>query len=164
MTFEQIAGLVLALMCMSVGLVGSLLPGLPGPPLILLVAVGHRLYFGPSGPGNLVLIFLATITVVALLLDYLASLYGARRLGATWRGVLGAMVGGVIGLFFGPPGMLVGPFLGAAGLELLSGRKPAEAGKAGLGAALGMLAGAVGKLACSAAMIVMFAVNVIARS
>jgi len=163
MMVEQIAGLTLALVMMGVGLIGSVLPGVPGTPLILVAAVLHRLYFGADSVGNLVLGMLVGLTLVAMLLDYVASLVGARRLGATWRGVLGAMLGGVFGLTIGPLGVLIGPFVGATALELISGREFREAARAGLGAFLGLLAGAVGKVACSAAMIGLFAFSVLAR-
>src|SRR5690349_11656545 len=106
MTAEQIIGLSLALLIMCVGLAGSILPGIPSTPLVLLTAVAHRLYFGETGSGNWVLIILAAITVFSLFLDYLASMYGAKKLGATWRGVLGAVVGGLVGIFFNLPGIL----------------------------------------------------------
>jgi uncharacterized protein YqgC (DUF456 family) len=156
--------LVLVLLIMGVGLAGSAIPGIPGPPLILAAAVGHRIYFGPASVGNLVLGLLIGLTLLALVLDYLASVAGARRLGATWRGLVGAALGAMIGCFFGPLGVVVGPFIGAVAFELAGGRELKEAGRAGLGALLGLLAGAVGKVACSLAMIGLFTVNVLVRS
>jgi uncharacterized protein YqgC (DUF456 family) len=164
MTVEQIIGLVLTWLLMGVGLVGSVLPGLPGTPLVLAAAVLHRLYFGAASVGNLVLALLVSLTLLSLFLDYVASLVGARKLGATWRGVVGAVLGGACGLFVGPVGVLVGPFLGATALELASGREFSESAKAGLGAFLGLLAGAVGKIACCVAMIGLFTVNVAFRA
>ena len=164
MTVEQMVGLALALLLMGIGLVGSVLPGLPGTPLVLAAAVLHRLYFGAASVGNLVLALLVGLALLALLLDYLGSLVGARKLGATWRGVIGAVLGAVCGLMAGPVGLVVGPFLGATALELASGREFKEAAKAGLGAFLGLLAGAVGKVACCVAMIGLFTVNVAFRS
>jgi uncharacterized protein YqgC (DUF456 family) len=163
MTLEQIAGLVLALLLMGLGLAGSVLPGIPGPPLILAAAVLHRLYFGPAGVSNLVLGLLIGLTALSVLLDYASSLLGARRLGATWRGVLGAALGAMVGLAFGPLGVLLGPFVGATLLEALSGRSWREASRAGLGATLGFLAGTAGKVACSLAMIGLFLLSVLTR-
>ena len=164
MSAEQLAGLCLALFIMCIGLVGSVLPGLPSTPIVLLAAVAHRLYFGVSGPGNLVLILLIIITLLSMLVDYLASMYGAKRLGATWKGILGAAVGGIVGFFFGFVGIVVGPFIGAVIFELASGRAHQEATRAGLGATLGLFAGALGKLACCLAMMGLFTVNVVYRS
>ena len=164
MSGEEIIGLVLAWMVMLVGLAGSALPVLPGPPLVLAAVVGHRLWFGEHSVGNLVLVLLVGLTFLSLLLDYAAAMLGAKRLGATWRGMAGAVVGALVGLFFGPVGILVGPFLGAVLFELAGGRKLREAGRAGGGAFLGVLVGGVGKVGCCTAMIVLFTVNVILRS
>jgi len=149
---------------MAVGTAGSILPGLPSTPLVLLGAIGHKLYFGATGVAWWILAILAGITAISLLLDYAASVYGAKRLGATWRGAAGAIVGGLIGLFFNLPGILFGPFVGAVLFELAGGREWKEASRAGVGATLGLLAGTIGKLFCCLAMIGLFTVNVIYRS
>jgi uncharacterized protein len=164
MTIEEIIGLALALFVMCFGVAGSVLPGLPSTPLILLVAVGHRLYFGPAGASTVMLMVLGGLTLVSLAMDYLASMYGAKKLGATWRGVLGAVIGGMIGIFFGLPGIVIGPFLGALSLEMIGGRAWKEAGRAGLGAVIGLFVGALGKLGCGGAMMGLFAANVVVRS
>lgn len=164
MSIEQIIGLLLALLVMGVGLVGSVLPGLPGPPLVLGAAILHRLYFGPNGPSNFVIVLLVALMLLSIALDYLASSLGARKLGATWRGVVGAALGALLGILAGPMGILLGPFIGATALEMAGGRELKAASKAGLGAFLGLLAGVVGKVACCVAMIGLFAVNVAWRS
>ena len=161
---EQYIGLFLALLLMAGGLVGSVVPGIPGPPLVMAAAILHRLYFGVTGPSTLVLGVLAVMMVLSLALDYLASSVGARKLGATWRGVLGAALGALLGFFAGPLGIILGPFIGATLLELAGGRELKEASKAGLGAFLGLVAGVVGKVACCVAMIGLFVVNVAFRS
>ena len=164
MTTEQIIGLILTLLVMFAGLAGSILPGLPGTPLVMLAAIGHKLYFGPTGAAWWVLVILGGLTVISVLVDYAASIYGAKRLGATWRGAVGAIVGALIGLFFNLPGIILGPFVGAVLFELAGGREWKEASRAGVGATLGLLAGAVGKVACCVAMIGSFTANVIYRS
>ena len=164
MTAEQIIGLSLALLVMCFGLAGSVLPGIPSTPLVLLVAIGHRLWFGAAGASNLALVILGGLTALSLAMDYLASMYGAKRLGATWRGVLGAVVGGTIGMFFALPGILVGPFLGALLFEMMGGREWKQAAQAGLGAVIGLFVGALGKLACCVAMMGLFAFNVVMQS
>lgn len=154
----------MALVVMLVGVAGCLFPGIPSSPLVLAGAIGHRLYFGANSASNLVLGILAAITLFSLVLDYLASVYGAKRMGATWRGVLGAIIGGTIGIFFNLPGLLLGPFLGALVFELAGGRDFEESSRAGVGATLGLLAGAVGKMACCGAMMGIFTINVVMRS
>ncbi len=164
MTTEQVLGLVFALLLMCIGVAGSILPGLPSTPLVFIGALAHKLYFGPAGAAWWVIGVLGVFTVISLVVDYAASVYGAKRLGATWRGAVGAIAGGLIGLFFNLPGILLGPFIGAALFEMAGGREWKEASKAGVGATLGLLAGAIGKLACCVAMMLLFTANVIYRS
>jgi len=164
MTVEQIIGLSLALFVMCFGLAGSVLPGIPSTPLVMLVAIGHRLWFGAASASNLALLILGALTVLSLVMDYLASMYGAKRLGATWRGVLGAVVGGLIGIFFAFPGIIVGPFVGALMFEMMGGREWKQAARAGLGAVIGLFVGALGKLACCVAMMGLFAFSVVMQS
>jgi uncharacterized protein len=149
---------------MCFGLAGSVLPGIPSTPLILLVAIGHRLYFGAASASMVALIVLGALMVLSLVMDYLASMYGAKRLGATWRGVLGAVVGGMIGIFFSIPGIVLGPFLGALLFEMAGGREWKEAARAGLGAVIGLFVGALGKMACCVSMMGLFAASVIYAS
>jgi len=164
MTPVEIIGLSLALFVMLIGFVGSIVPGLPGVPLVLIAAVLHRLYFGAHSVNAVVMICLFVLTLLSVVLDYVASIYGAKRLGATWRGGLGAGIGGVVGMFFGIPGMIIGPFVGATLLELMGGYEFKKASKAGVGAMIGLIAGAIGKCAVCVAMMAMFAANVIYRS
>jgi uncharacterized protein len=164
MSAEQVIGLILTLLVMTVGLAGSILPGVPSTPLVLLAAIGHKLYFGPASTDWWLIGLLAVCMLLSIGMDYLASMYGAKKLGATWRGVVGCVVGVLIGLFFSFPGILVGPFIGALLFEMAGGRNLKESSKAGLGALLGLLAGALGKLACCVAMMGLFTVNVIYRS
>jgi uncharacterized protein YqgC (DUF456 family) len=162
-TGVEIAGLLLALLLMGIGVAGSVLPMIPSTPLVVVAAVGHRLYFGESSASNLVLGLMIGLMLLSLVMDHLASMLGARKLGATWRGVAGAVVGGLVGLFFNLPGIILGPFLGAGLFELMGGRPWREATRAGIGAVLGLLLGTVGKIACCVAMILMFTVSVVWR-
>lgn len=164
MSVEELTGFVLALLLMGVGMLGSILPGVPSTPIVLIAAIAHRLYFKDTGPSTLVLVLMTGVMLVSLLMDYLSTMYGAQKLGATKRGILGAVVGALIGIFFGLPGVILGPFLGALTFEMSAGRETREAAKAGAGATLGLLAGALGKLACCLAMIGMFVVNVLYRT
>ena len=164
MTTAEIIGLSLALLVMLAGLIGSLLPVLPGTPLVLVAAIAHRLYFGQAGVSNLVLGILVALTLVSVLFDFLAGMLGAKRFGATWRGMTGALVGGIIGLFFSLPGIILGPFLGAMLFEMLGGKEFKKAIHAGLGATVGLLLGIVGKFSICVVMMILFATNVILRS
>jgi uncharacterized protein YqgC (DUF456 family) len=154
----------MALVIMSAGLLGSILPAVPSTPLVLLAVILHKLYFGPTGVGWVAMTLLAAIMVLSLVMDHLASGYGAKRFGATWRGIVGAIVGGLVGLFFNLPGILLGPFIGALVFEISGGRKFKESSRAGAGATLGLLAGALGKVFCCLAMMALFTGDVIYRS
>ena len=164
MTTEQIIGLALTLLVMCIGCLGSFLPGIPSTPLVLIAAIGHKFYFRDMGAGWIVLTLLIFITAVTFVMDYLTSIYGAKQFGATKKGMAGAIVGGIVGLFFNLPGILLGPFVGAVIFEMIGGREWKPAAKAGVGATLGLLAGAIGKIVCCVAMMLLFAANVIWRS
>jgi uncharacterized protein YqgC (DUF456 family) len=164
MSWEQIIGLSLTLIVMFIGLVGSVVPVLPGTPIVLIVAIGHRLYFGEASISNLFLAVLVLLTGLSLLLDFVASVLGAKKFGATWRGMAGAVIGGVVGLFFSLPGIILGPFLGAMILEMTGDKEFKIAAKAGAGAVVGLLLGVVGKFSICVMMIALFATNTIYRT
>ena len=165
MSATEVTGFLLALVVMLLGLVGAVVPGLPGPPLILAAAGIHRLYFGDHGAAWWVLLVLGLLTAASLVIDFAATSLGARRFGATWRGIVGAGIGALLGLFLLPPfGLILCPWLGAVLAELLGGREWRSAGKAGLGAVLGLLAGTAAKVAACLAMILLFALNLLLRS
>lgn len=164
MTTEQLVGLALALVAMGISLAGGTLHLLPGAALIFLIALGHRLYFGPAGASNWVLVAMASVGVLSMILDFAATMVGARKLGATRRGMVGALIGGLAGLFAGLPGLLLGPFLGAFLLEHLGGRPVKDAARAGIGAALGLVAGSAGTFLCCALMVGIFVISVWSNS
>lgn len=147
---------ILAILLVAGGLAGILLPALPGPALIFagLVLAAWADHFSYVGFSSLALIgFLALLTFVV---DFGATALGARKFGAGRRAMVGATVGAIIGIFFGLPGVLVGPFAGALIGEWTAKRDLAQAGKAGVGAWLGLLLGTAGKLALAFAMIGVF--------
>ncbi|GEM_PF-16904 len=164
MSSEQLIGLGLALAVMFIGLLGCLLPVLPSTPIVLAAAVAHRLYFGHASASTPVLLVLGAITVLSLVLDFLASMVGAKKLGATWLGVFGALLGAFVGLFFSLPGIILGPFLGALLFELIGGKNFTESTKAGTGALIGLIFGALGKVVCCFVMMALFTMSVVHRS
>ena len=164
MSGEQIIGISLTLIVMLIGLVGSVVPVLPGTPVVLIAAIGHRLYFGEASINNFFLVVLVVLTGLSLVLDFIASTLGAKKFGATWRGMVGAVVGGIIGLFFNIPGIILGPFLGAMILEMTGGKEFKIAAKAGAGAVVGLLLGVIGKFSICVMMIALFATNTIYRT
>ena len=159
----QVTGLIMAWIVMGIGILGCILPAVPGAPLVFVGALAHRLYFGAEqSVNNIVMLIIVLLMIFSLVLDYLASMYGAKKLGATRNGIIGCVVGGILGLIiFNIPGALLGPFVGALVFELIGGKDWKTSSKAGLGATLGLLGGAVGKIACSIAMFGLFTVNVL---
>jgi uncharacterized protein YqgC (DUF456 family) len=144
---------VLAALLVLVGLAGIVLPALPG---VILIFAGLALAawaegFQYVGAGTLTI--LGVLSLLAWSLDWLAGSLGARHFGASRQAVVGAMLGALVGLFFGPVGILIGPFVGAVIGELLARRDLGQAGRAGVGAWLGLLLGVVAKLAISITMI-----------
>lgn len=149
---------------MLFGLLGSVLPALPSTPVVFGAALVHRLWFGDKSASTLALVALGILMGLSIAMDLAAGFVGAKKLGATWRGAVGAGVGGLIGMFFSLPGILLGPFVGAFAFEMIGGREWREASRAGLGATLGLFAGAVGKVACCVAMIAVFLTSVLWRA
>lgn len=146
----------LAVILVIVGLVGTVLPVLPG---VLLVFGGLFLAAWADQFARVGLVGLTIIGVLGLLAfgaDFVASLLGAKRVGASPQALVGAAIGGTVGIFFGIPGMLLGPFVGAVGGELLARGRIRQAGKVGVGTWLGLLAAAVLKVVIAFLMIATF--------
>jgi hypothetical protein len=114
---------------------------------------------GFSRVGFWTLALLAGLTLLSLLLDFWATAHGAKRAGGSGRAVLGASLGLLAGVFFGLPGLLLGPFLGALIGELSLGTPLQQA--TGIGAAtwLGLLLGMALKLTLALAMLAIFVID-----
>ncbi len=147
-----------ALLLVILGFVGMVVPALPGPLLVLggLMLAAWADDF--SRVGWVTLLILSGLALLAMVLDMIAGALGAKRYGASRAAITGSLIGAVVGIFFGPLGLLLGPFAGAVAGELLSGRGASQAGLSGWGATLGMLLGTVAKIALGAMMLGVFAV------
>lgn len=148
---------VLAAVLIVVGFLGTVLPVLPGLPLMFagMLLAAWAGDFRDIGIGTLVA--LGVLVLLSIAVDLAASVYGAKRSGASSKGLWGAGIGGFIGIFFGIPGLVAGPFLGASLGEVAQGRAWRDASKIGLGTWLGLLIGALLKLMLAMAMLVLFA-------
>lgn len=145
---------------MLAGIVGCLVPLLPGPPLSYLGLLVLQL----QSEAPFTWKFLVGWGIIVLLitaLDYFIPIYGTKQLGGTRYGMWGCAIGLVAGFWFGPVGIIVGPFVGALFGELLSNRNSEQAFKAALGSFIGFLVGTVIKLITSVAMLYYFAASFI---
>jgi uncharacterized protein YqgC (DUF456 family) len=144
---------VIAAALILVGLVGAIIPALPGIPLIFggvwLLAWADRY----QHLGLWWLLGIAVIGLVGLVVDLLAGALGARRVAASPKAVWGALLGTLIGLFFGLPGLLLGPFLGAVAGELAAGNSVLRSAHVGVGTWIGLLFGTLVKLVSSLMMV-----------
>lgn len=144
------------------GLAGTLLPVLPGAPLVFAGLLLAAWVDGFMHIGGWTLAILAVLTIISLIVDFWATAHGAKRVGASKLAMLGATIGTIIGVFFALPGLILGPFLGAIAGELLHQRSLhpntlGHAGKVGAGTWLGLLLGTALKLALAFTMLGVFA-------
>jgi len=149
----------LAGLLVLIGFAGTILPALPGVPLVfggLFLAA----YIGNFEKiGWLTLTILGTLTALALVADFAATLLGAKRAGASKLALLGAGIGSILGIFSGLWGLLVFPFIGAVAGELVARQKLDQASRVGLATWLGLMIGTLAKLAIALTMIGVFVVS-----
>ena len=158
----HVIGYVIAALLMVVGVAGIVLPAIPGTPLIF---AGMLLAAGVDGFQRIEwwwLAILGVLTLVSVGVDFWATAVGAKRVGASRKAIVGAVVGTVAGLFFMPIGLFAGPFLGALVGELWHGRRVdsqqlGQATKVGFGTWMGIVFGIVLKLALAFTMFALFA-------
>ncbi len=149
----DIALLIIAGLCMLVGILGCIIPGLPGTPVsyvgLLIAQATDRVDFSWQ-----FLLIWGMITLVVQVLDYFVPAWGTKRYGGTRYGIWGSTLGVFVGLFFGAVGVIVGPLVGAVLGELIGGKEVAEALRAGWGSFIGILCGTIIKLVCCGLMAV----------
>jgi uncharacterized protein len=141
-----------------IGLAGLLLPALPGAPLLFLGLLFAAWAEDFRYVGLWTLLALAFMAALTYLVEFLSSVWGAKRYGGSRRAMAGAAIGGVVGFLLGVPGIIIGPFLGAVLGELSMQRTLHQASRAGFGTVVGMALGVAGKLAIGIAMIGLFLV------
>lgn len=152
--------LLIAGVLMLVGLVGTVLPAIPGLPLIFGGMLLAAWADGFQRIGIPMLVLLGVLTLLSIGIDLLATALGAKRVGASRKAIIGAVLGTFAGLFVFPPfGLFLGPFAGAVAGELLHMRGSAQLGHAarvGFGTWVGILVGVALKLTLALAMIGLF--------
>lgn len=140
-----------------VGLAGTILPALPGLPLVFagMLLAAWAGDFAEIGVWTVVL--LAVLTAISIVVDIAATAMGAKRVGASKLAMVGAAVGTLVGgILFSIPGLILGPFLGAMAGELMHGREWRHASKIGVGTWIGLAIGTAFKLALAFAMLGIF--------
>lgn len=153
--------LIVALLLMAVGVLGTVVPLLPGTTLIWAAALAHRWLAGPeAGASWLLLGWITLLWLVSLLVDFASGALGAKKFGASRQGVAGGVIGSVVGIFFGLPGIFLGPLAGALIGEALALRAPAAAVRAGFGTFVGTALGIAGRLVLGLLMAGSFAAGV----
>lgn len=144
---------LLAGLVVIAGLAGTIVPALPGIPLVFVGLFIVAWIDDFAVVGWTAVWILAALTLIGWLVDLVAGAVGARYLGASRRSFWGATIGAIAGLFFGLPGIILGPFIGAVLGELSSGRDVLQSGRVGIGTWLGMVVATAAKLAIAFLMI-----------
>lgn len=152
----DIALYVLAALLMIGGVIGNILPALPGIPMVfggiwLAAAVDQYRHLGVWW-----LVLIGVLGTLGVIVDFVSATLGAKRVGASPRALTGAGIGTLVGMFLGIPGLLLGPFVGALLGELASGTSVLRSAHVGAATWLGLLCGTLVKLVLSFMMIGLF--------
>lgn len=143
--------IIIASLCLLAGFAGCIIPGLPGVPLayagLWLLQATDRVQFSWQ-----FLLIWGIVVVLIQILDYIIPAWGTKQSGGSKAGVWGSTIGLIIGLFMGPWGIIIGPFLGAVAGELCAGKNTREALRSGWGSFLGLMTGTILKLICTGLM------------
>jgi len=151
------AVLLLTVLLFATGFVGSFLPIIPGNIIVWLGIVAHKLILGDDSVSWLFFWSATAFAVIAQVLDYLCTYWGARRFGATWQGAVGGVIGGIVGLIvLNIPGLILGPIAGVIAVELFRSKNLRQAGRAGVGTVVGGFIAFVIKLGITCMMIAGF--------
>jgi uncharacterized protein YqgC (DUF456 family) len=153
----EVLWLVLAAILVIVGIAGSVLPALPGVPLVFAGLVVAAWAGDFERVTWITLVVLGLLTAISFTIDITAAALGAKRVGATKLAVVGAAVGTLAGLAFGLPGLVLGPFVGAVAGEMLSHGRMEQATRAGVATWIGLVFGTLTKLALVFTMLGVFA-------
>jgi len=147
---------VLAVALIVVGVAGTFLPVLPGALLVFGGMLLGAWIDGFQRVGWVTLVILGFLTLLVFIVDLVAGLMGAKRVGASRLAIAGAAIGTVVGMFFGIVGILIAPFIGAVAGEIIARGRLAPAARVGIGTWLGLVAGTLAKFALVLAMVGVF--------
>lgn len=143
--------IILGIIFVVTGILGCVLPVIPGPPIsffsLVLLHFTSRVQYTPR-----FLFLMLIIALIVTVLDYIVPIWGTKRYGGSKKGIWGATIGLLIGLFIGPVGIILGPFAGAVIGESIDGKDSKNALRAGFGAFMGFMMGIGMKLVASGFM------------
>jgi len=149
--------LVITLVVILIGIAGTFVPILPGVPLVFVAIAAYGWHEGFQTVSPKYLVIIAGVTVLSLFVDYLSTYLGAKYFGSSRKGVYGAIIGSIIGLFMFPPvGLLFGPWVGAIIGEILEGNDWNKALRSGMGAVIGLFSGMAFKIMLATMMLISF--------
>jgi len=153
--------IILAVVVMLIGIAGSFLPFLPGIPVIFLAILGYGWYEGFKAISVHYIAIIGALTLLSVLIDYIAGVWGAQKAGSSKLGMLGAGLGILVGIFFGPLGILIGPWVGALIGEYLFVKDLNRAVSVATGSVIGIFAGIAFKALIGIGMLISFLVVVL---
>lgn len=157
----EIGWVILGAILIVVGIIGCIVPIIPGPPISYAGIILQQLRSEPPFSERF-LIIMALITLAVTILDYIVPVWGTKKLGGTKAGMWGSTIGVFAGLFCFPPiGIIIGPFLGAVIGELIAGKDVNVALRSGLGSFIGFVTGTLMKLAVSIVIAFYFFANIL---
>lgn len=138
--------IIIGILLLIIGLIGCIIPMIPGPPIAYLSLIA--LHFSDKASFSIKQLFIWLLLVIIIQVgDYFIPMLGVKKFGGSKWGNWGCLIGTLIGVvLFAPWGIIIGPFLGAFIGELLSGKATDLAFKAGFGAFIGFLFGTILKI------------------
>jgi uncharacterized protein YqgC (DUF456 family) len=153
----------LVVLLMLAGIAGNFVPMMPDTVLVLAGAVVHKVTLDPDGTivSWWTIAGLFVLMVISYVIDFVSGAIGAKYFGATRLGAIGGVLGAIVGMFFFPIGLFVGPIVGVLLGEIIGGKELIAAGKSTWGTVLGTTAGIVVKLGITVVMIGWFVLAVL---
>jgi uncharacterized protein YqgC (DUF456 family) len=150
--------IIIASILVILGIIGCIIPALPGPPLsyvgIILLNITRW-----GDLSNKLMIWLGVVVVIVTILDYILPAWFTKKFGGTKMGIWGSVIGLIIGLFFAPLGIIIGPFLGAFFCEMINNNNSKKALQSAIGSFVGFLFGTVAKIIVTGIIIYYFVVE-----
>lgn len=154
-------GIIIACLFFAAGIAGTLLPALPGAPIIWAGMLVYGLFTKFNDLSTIFFIGQALAVAIIFVIDYAAGAWGVRRYGGSRYAVIGSLAGILLGIvLMGPAGLIFGPFVGAVGGELINKKPFDQAIRSGVGTLLGLAGGMVLKVGVEICMIIWFFVAI----